>query len=425
MVTKARTLGSAVSVGGVIQRDGAVKLYNTVDELPLSGNNIGDTAYVANFSRVYMWTGAGWFSIALINTSPSFDSGGTPEASYQLDSAGGTPLIIQLSATDPEDLPIEWSYVASDSAQYFADITNDSSVFTITAKDTATIQQYDSTGGTFSITFKASDGVNLATELSEFSITFNSFLNLQSYSVIDNTLDVSTHDTTTRGIRFKPDGTKFYLNGNSDIFREYFCSTPWNISTATPTGNTAALSSNSYGFHWSDDGAHIFAPRITTEMRQWTTATPWDITSLTLKSTTVVANGYHNSVTVNSAGTKIYATDYQTHYIYEYDMNTPFDITTASYNLKYFDMTTLGYTISAGASIYMRNDLELFLIVGGDNIVQMIFDNPGDITTLSLYDTLNPTSIFGTNPGGLSGMDFGNNNLYLTSYISDLLYQIN
>ena len=56
MVTKARTLGSAVSVGGVIQRDGAIKSYSTVNELPLSGNTIGDTAYISNFSRLYIWT---------------------------------------------------------------------------------------------------------------------------------------------------------------------------------------------------------------------------------------------------------------------------------------------------------------------------------------------------------------------------------
>lgn len=173
MVTKARTLGSAVSVGGVIERDGAIVSYDTVEDLPLSGNTVGDTAYVSGFSRVYMWTGAGWFSIALINQNPAFDSGGTPEVSYELDSAGGDPLVIQLSASDPEGLPIQWSYTASDSAQYFADITNDSSVFTITAKDTGVIEQYDSAGGTFSITFKASDGVNLATALSEFSITFS------------------------------------------------------------------------------------------------------------------------------------------------------------------------------------------------------------------------------------------------------------
>jgi hypothetical protein len=154
-----------------------IQVYNTVDDLPLSGISAGSQAYVNENNRLYMFTGGGWFSIALINQNPAFDSGGGPTASYELDSAdAGIPLIIQLSASDPEDLPIYWSYVASDSAQYFADITNDSSVFTITTKPTSVIQQYDSGGGTFSITFKASDGVNLATALSEFTINLRSIV---------------------------------------------------------------------------------------------------------------------------------------------------------------------------------------------------------------------------------------------------------
>lgn len=216
MVSKARELGSAVSVGGVIDRNGAIVSYDSVEDLPLNGNTIGDTAYVSGFSRVYMWTGAGWFSIALINQNPAFDSGGTPEASYELDSAGGDPLVIQLSASDPEQLPIEWSYTASDSAQYFADITNDSSVFTITTKDTSVIEQYDSAGGSFSITFKASDGVNLATALSEFTI------NLGVIQFID--LSGGTNDTIGGQpvLYTAPNGTTVTVPSNQYVYNSNY-----------------------------------------------------------------------------------------------------------------------------------------------------------------------------------------------------------
>lgn len=189
-----------------------IQVYNTVDDLPLSGISAGSQAYVNENNRLYMFTGGGWFSIALINQNPAFDSGGGPAASYELDSAdAGIPLIIQLSASDPEDLPIYWSYVASDSAQYFADITNDSSVFTITTKPTSVIQQYDSGGGTFSITFKASDGVNLATALSEFT------LNLGAIQFIDlsggtNSTDPGTSNSNTRYTA--PNGTTVVVPNN-------------------------------------------------------------------------------------------------------------------------------------------------------------------------------------------------------------------
>ena len=145
--------------------------YPTVSGLPLSGNNVGDQAFVQETNRLYIWNGTGWYNIALINTNPTIDSN-SYDAAYTLDSNGGTSTVIQLIASDPEGIPIQWSYTASDSAQYFANITNDSSVFTITAKSNDSIWSYDSTGGTFSVTFKASDGVNLATALSEFTITF-------------------------------------------------------------------------------------------------------------------------------------------------------------------------------------------------------------------------------------------------------------
>lgn len=181
--------------------------YNTVDDLPLSNNKVGYQAFVRSTNRLYIWSGQGWYSVALINTSPAFDSGGLPDASYELDSNSGTPITIQLSATDPEDLPIQWSYVASDSAQYFADITQDSSVFTITAKPTATIQQYDSAGGAFSITFKASDGINLATALSEFTIGFPVPVNWLSRSVTKIVPPGSTSQAFGSDVSLSADGT--------------------------------------------------------------------------------------------------------------------------------------------------------------------------------------------------------------------------
>ena len=148
-----------------------VEGYSTMSVLPLSGNNVGDQAFVQETNRLYIWNGVGWYNIALINTNPTIDSN-SYDAVYTLDSSNGTSTVIQLAASDPEGIPIQWSYTASDSAQYFANITNDSSVFTITAKSNDSIWSYDSTGGTFSVTFKASDGVNLATAISEFTITF-------------------------------------------------------------------------------------------------------------------------------------------------------------------------------------------------------------------------------------------------------------
>ena len=143
---------------------GGIQVYATIAELPLSGNDAGDQAYVEENNRLYIWTGVGWFNIALINTNPTITSG--PNASYVL-AANGTPTVLTLVASDPEGLPITWSYqVTSGSLGSTATIVQSGNVFTITPSTNT------DHAGTFGVTFTASDGVNLATAASTFTLSF-------------------------------------------------------------------------------------------------------------------------------------------------------------------------------------------------------------------------------------------------------------
>jgi len=103
----------------------AAESYNTSNDLPASGNQVGDQVFVADTNRLYIWTGAGWYNIALINQTPTWDSGGLPEAAYDLDSIGGSATSIVLSATDPEGLPLTWTYSITDSGNDLATISNE------------------------------------------------------------------------------------------------------------------------------------------------------------------------------------------------------------------------------------------------------------------------------------------------------------
>ena len=76
-------------------------------DIPLTNNVIGDQLYVAETNRLYIWNGSGWYNIALINTAPTITSGANASYSLALD---GTPTVITLTATDPEGIPITWSY---------------------------------------------------------------------------------------------------------------------------------------------------------------------------------------------------------------------------------------------------------------------------------------------------------------------------
>ena len=145
-------------------KSSATEEYTSAADLPLVDNEVGDQAYVSATNRLYLWNGSGWFNIALINTSPTITQGG--DASYSL-ATDGTPTVITLLAEDPEELDVTWSYaVTTGSLGTTATVTQADNVFTITpSTDTNDV-------GDFSITFTASDGINLSTSVSAFSLVF-------------------------------------------------------------------------------------------------------------------------------------------------------------------------------------------------------------------------------------------------------------
>ena len=137
-------------------------VYATIDDLPLSGASTGDQAYVSGNNRLYIWNGTGWYNIALINTTPSISGAlGT----YAL-ATDGTATTVTITATDPEGIPVTYS-IASDTSGNVATVTqgtgSNTNVFTITPSTNS------AHAGTFSLTFRASDGVNIATAVSSFT----------------------------------------------------------------------------------------------------------------------------------------------------------------------------------------------------------------------------------------------------------------
>jgi hypothetical protein len=196
-------------------RTATTKVYATIDDLPMTGNQAGDQAFVSATNRLYLFSGAGWYNIALINQTPTVTGN---SASYVL-STDGTSTVITLSATDPEGLPIVWSHVAA-GLDSEATITNEDNVFTITPS-TNTANE-----GEFSVTFRASDGVNIGTASSDFTLIF------ATPYWIDTILSIDTSST----------------NG---IANSTFIDRSTNSLTVTPTGTPLQTAFHPYLDNWS------------------------------------------------------------------------------------------------------------------------------------------------------------------------------
>jgi hypothetical protein len=180
------------------------ELYANIDELPASGT-LGEQAFVQSTNRLYIWNGSGWYNIALINTTPTWDSGGQPAASYELDAdSPQSSVTITLSASDPEGIPITYSYITSGQMDSMSTISQDSSIFTISPKTVTEVGEGVELTG--SITFRASDGINILPQVSSFTLSFIGIIENSRYTTLlmtvtgasdnNNITDASTNNHT-------------------------------------------------------------------------------------------------------------------------------------------------------------------------------------------------------------------------------------
>lgn len=141
--------GLADGVGGA-----GVTVYASASAFPITNNSVGDQAFASDTNRLYIWNGSGWYSISLINATPTVTRNSDEATLTDSD----TTLVF--SASDSDGTPIvAWTYLLDSTANgYISSVQNDS--------NGSFILSYDSNGtydnGLF--TARASDGINIGTK---------------------------------------------------------------------------------------------------------------------------------------------------------------------------------------------------------------------------------------------------------------------
>ena len=195
-VTQDRVRGSFSAAGDLSYDSGtgvlsytalpdALTVYATVADLPASGVAAGAKGIVEENKKLYIFTGASWIGVGLVDQKPNFTT--TPDGSYTL--SPGADTVITLSATDPQGDAITFSHQVTAGSLGGSTVSQSGNVFTITGStnpaDTAP----------FSITFSASDGTNVsATTPSEFTVVFGvSWSNLSLGSTLTTSKATATN----------------------------------------------------------------------------------------------------------------------------------------------------------------------------------------------------------------------------------------
>ena len=93
------------------QQVGGSTVYANPSDLPVSGNSAGDMAFITSTNNLMIHNGSGWYKVATVtNASPTISSAGNANYSFATD---GTPVNIEVTASDPEGLALQYKYVVS------------------------------------------------------------------------------------------------------------------------------------------------------------------------------------------------------------------------------------------------------------------------------------------------------------------------
>ena len=159
-----------VSLNKSANIDGDLILFDTSNDLP-GNQTIGRKAYVLSTKTLYIYNGSGWYKIATVNNfNPQWIT--PPDSDYSLELISiDSDVKIIVYATDSDQVPITYTATVDSDFNVAATITHDSDkdpVWIVRRRDSES-----GAGTTGNVTFKASDGVNIVSFVSTFTVSSN------------------------------------------------------------------------------------------------------------------------------------------------------------------------------------------------------------------------------------------------------------
>jgi len=213
-----------------------------------------------------------------------------------------------------------------------------------------------------------------------------------SGAVYDSSYSI-TESVLITGLFFNATGTKLYAitNGNDTIY-QYTLSTPWEISTATYDSKSYDILTNGGQSQAQDlfidaTGTKLYVTgRAPDEVTQHTLGTPWDISTATFDNITLSVT-LETSITAlffDPTGEKLWICGQTNGVLYQYDLSTPWDISTAVYNATSFDLQPED---AQPQGIYFKPDGTMMWMGGTISVEvhQYSLSTPWDITSM-VYD---------------------------------------
>ena len=236
------------------------------------------------------------------------------------------------------------------------------------------------------------------------------------------------------GICFNNDGTKLYFNAYNGYIYEMDLTTAYDIRTATYDSvsyNFSGTEANQRALIINDDGSKLYVLGSQTDfVYEIDLSTPYDLSTASYTAghrfDPSQAGAYPLGVVFGDSGTKMYVNNGNSD-IYQYTLSTAWDVTSATYSTKTYNFSG---TITGERSCTISLDGTKFYVIddSNDRICQFAMSTAYDISTCS-YSNINfdvnvSVAITENQPRGVTFKPDGKV-MYLIGNGTDMIWQIN
>jgi DNA-binding beta-propeller fold protein YncE len=208
-------------------------------------------------------------------------------------------------------------------------------------------------------------------------------------------LNIATEEPIPTGLTFSADGTNAYIAGpNNDTVYQYSLSTAWDLSTASYASKSLSVSGQallSGAIQFKDDGTSLYVlDRNLDDVFQYDLTTAWDVSTASYASKSMDATSQDTAprgMYFKPDGTRVYIAGDTNNSIYQYALSTAWDISTGSFETgKSFSVNTQT-TYPCGVYINSNGDKMWVASTTDGYIYQYSLSTAWDVSTAS-YDSV-------------------------------------
>ncbi len=184
---------------------------------------------------------------------------------------------------------------------------------------------------------------------------------------------------------FIGDGTKVYCGSGNSTMYLYELTTGWDLATSDGGTIDSGGLNTIRSMNFTNGGLRVYQSEASGDdgVKEYTLTSPYDYDSRTgVKNFNIQPDvgTAHSDIFFKPDGTKFYVISPSTDKIHQYDMSTPWDLDTASYDAVTY---TTGIT-SPQALAFTPDGLKLFIIDHGSDLIRMYdLSTAWDLSTVS------------------------------------------